>query len=244
MKANETDFLITTEGRTYRRDVTYRELDPGDAMQKAFNKSVVTRIRNIVELPGHGPCHVTQEGATGIQYWSVPLYELVLRTTFAAREGELYPTFAHKDSTEVPMEVVWNKEAGVGEMDKPMALRFVGEVAPSGENGYYVRDHYLYAFDERKAAYRLPLGNLYENCRLCMGEYDSSCSTAVGSLILALKQFRAAPWNSDLFSDEELIPRFFHFKPLEKGFMTLPILEDWTVNCNKVSTGNLKYIEV
>ena len=243
-KENETNFLIDLEGRLYRQDTTYRELDPGEALQKAFTSGVVVRIRDLLELPGHGLCHMVYEVATMIQYWSIPMNELVLRTTFGVNEGEFYPTFAPKDSPEVPMEVVWNQATGMSEQGHSMEIRFVAEVGLNGAHGFYVRDHYLFAFDERKAAYKLPLGNLYENCRLCMGDYDSTCSSATGSLVTALKQFRAAPWNSDLFSDEDIVHKFFRFKPLEKGFQTLPIQVDWTTVCTKVSTANLKFIEV
>lgn len=249
MKQNETQFVIDLEGRIYRQDVNYREIDPGDALQKAFQLNLTARIRNILEIPGHGPAHMVFESATAIQYWSVPMTEIVLRTTFGAgnpgawNEGEIFPTFAEKESGEVPMEVVWKLNDILSETSKWMGIRFVAEVASSGTR-YYVRDHYLYAFDERHAAYRLPFGNIYENCRMCMGDYDSTSSTAAECVQKALTQFKRATWNADLFNNEELIQRFVRFKPLESGFKTLPILDDWTEVCAKVGTSNLKYIEI
>lgn len=243
MKENETQFVIDLEGHIYRQDISYREIDPGEAMQKAFTTHVTTRHRNILELPSHGACHMVFESSTNIQYWSIPMLELCLRTTFGANGAEFFPTFAHKDSAEVPMEVIWNLADAMINQETGMRIRFVAEVATNGPNGFYVRDHYLYAFDPRGAAYKLPLGNLYENCRLCMGDYDNTSGSAAGAVILALKQFRSAPWNSDLFSDEDVVMRFFRFKPLEKGFQTLPIIEDWTRDCSKVGTANLKFIE-
>src|ERR1700744_1267848 len=149
-KENERNFVIGLDGTVYLQDISYKEIDPGDAMQTAFTTNVVARIRNILELPSHGPCHMVFESATNIQYWSVPMQELALRTTFGANGTEFYPTFAHKDSAEVPMEVVWILAEGMTQQEHSMFIRFVAEVAPNGPNGYYVRDHYLYAFDQRK----------------------------------------------------------------------------------------------
>ena len=249
MSVNTTEFIIDSEGKFFREDRTRYEIDPGDGLQRAFTKGVSCRIRNITEIPGYGPCHVVYENDTQTQHWSVPMNTINFRTSFAVvktEEGEeVFPTFKDKKDTSEPfMEIEWNKADAMSKQDSEMEIRFVALVKPNGAN-YICVDHYLYAFDGRKAGYRLPIANLYETCQVCMGAYSSEAQTAVKAVEKALAQFRVASWNSDLFFDSGNLNRFIHFKPLEKGFQTLPILDGgWTTRCQKVSTGYMKFVEV
>ncbi len=245
-----TQFIINQEGRIFREYRKIDEINPGDALQRAFTINVVTTARNLMELPGYGPLHVVHQQSENCIHFSVPMETINFRSTFkaiTADEGykdQLYPTFANKDSSEPIIEIEWNRADAMIKQDATMRIRFHVMVKPSGTDQWSVVDHYLYAFDGRGVAWRLPIANLYDTCQVCMGVYNSASPTALGALHKALAQFRMAPWNSDLFYNAETVWKFIRFKALEKGFHTQPILAPWTTLCAKVSIAYLKFCQV
>lgn len=247
----KTQFMVDLEGRIFRHYSQIEEIDPGDALQRAFTQNVVTVARNLMELPGHGLIHMVHQQSENAVHFSVPLETINFRTTFkpiTADEGykdQLFPTFAHKDSNEPIMEIEWNRADAMAKQEATMRIRFHVIVKPvSGADMWVAADHYLYAFDGRGVAYRLPLANLYNTCRVCMGEYNSKAPSALETLQKALAQFRIAPWNSDLFESGHNIWEFVRFKALEKGFHTQPIIKPWTTYCTKLATATLKFCQV
>lgn len=245
----KTQFIIDTNGRIFREDSVRQEINPGEELYKAFTHGIFMKHPNFANIPGYGPAHMTYEMDRNIQYWSVPINTINFRTTFRTikETGELYPSFGHKDQTAEPiMEIEWNKDDAMQSQDSQMHLRFVALII-GGRDGYHVSSHghFLYAFDGRGVAWRLPVSNLYETCEICMGEYQSTAPTATEVVEKALAQFRKASWNSDLFTTHDSTHQMIRFKPLDKGFQTMPIqTRGWTTLCQKVSTAQLKYIDV
>lgn len=244
----KTQFIISDDGTFYREETTLRQIIPGDAFQRAFTTNIVTTSRNLVELPSHGLVHMVHELTAGVWHFSVPMETINFRTTFKPittekHKDQLYPTFAAKESTDTIMEIEWNRAAAMASQDVAMRIRLLVQVKMHGD-GYYAYDHYLFAFDGRGVAYRLPIANLFDTCQICMGKYDAISSTAMGSVILALRQFRSASWNADLFRNSDNVWKFIRFKALEKGFETQPIIGAWTTLCEKVSTPQLKFCQV
>lgn len=247
----KTNFLIDTEGRIFRQYTQLEEIDPGDALQRAFTTNVTTTARNLMELPGHGPIHIVHQQAENAVHFSVPLETINFRTTFkaiTADEGykdQMFPTFEPKESSVPVMDIEWNRADAMAKQDATMRIRFHVIVKPqAGLESWCAVDHYLYAFDGRGVAYRLPFANLYNTCRVCMGEYSSSSPYALGAVQKAIAQFRMAPWNADLFENHHNVWEFVRFKALEKGFHTQPILKPWTTYCGKIATATLKFCQV
>lgn len=244
-----TQFIIDWEGRIFREYRTLEEIDPGDALQRAFTTSVVTTARNLMELPGYGPIHMVHQQADNTVHFSVPLETINFRTSFkaiTADEGykdQLYPTFAHKDSGEQLIDIEWNRADAMAKQDATMRIRF-HVILKLANDEWAAVDHYLYAFDGRGVAYRLPFANLHNTCRVCMGEYSSRSTFALGALQKALAQFHSAPWNADLFENAHNVWEFVRFKALEKGFHTQPIIKPWTTYCTKIATATLKFCQV
>lgn len=249
---NKTQHVIDAEGRIFRETFTRMEVDPGDSFQRAFTTGLVSRMRNIIELPGYGPCHVVLEHDSLIQYWSVPLATINFRTTFQATKkddkdpGELFPTFGPKDSKEPTLEIEWSLADAMVQQDEQMNLRFMVMVHQDRNQTYHTPKEgcFLYAFDGRKSCWRLPIANLYDTSQVCMGEFSSASPTSLGVVHKALAQFRSATWNSDLFYDSDAVRRFIHFRPEGTSFKTLPILSPWTTFCQKISTATLKFTEI
>lgn len=242
-------FIITDAGAFFREDTTLREIMPGDALQKAFTTNIVSTSRNLLELPSHGPVHMVYEQQQATWHFSVPMETINFRTTFkpiineAKYKDQLYPTFGAKETKETLLEIEWNREKAASSQDALLKISLLVQVKMTGE-GYYAHDHYLFAFDGRGVAYRMPIANLFDTCQVCMGVYDSKSTTAVGSVILALRQFRSATWNADLFHSQDTVWRFIRFKALDKGFETQPIVGAWTTLCEKVAPPQLKFCQV
>lgn len=247
----KTQHVIDAEGRIFREIFTRQEIDPGDALQRAFTTGIVSRMRNVTELPGHGPCHLVLEHDTLVQYWSVPLTTINFRTTYQAVKkddkdpGELFPTFGPKDGKDPMIEIEWNVGEAMVSQDAQMNLRFMVMVRQDTSGFSTPKDGcFLYAFDGRKTCYRLPIANLYDTSQVCMGDFNSYAPTSLGVVQKALAQFRSATWNSDLFYDTDAVRRFVHFRPEGKSFKTLPIEGPWTKYCQKISTSLLKFTEI
>lgn len=246
-----TEFYINTEGRIYREYRQREEIDPGDALQRVFTSNVVTTARNFMELPGHGPIHVVHHQSENCLHFSVPMETITFRTTFkaiTADEGykdQIYPTFGDKNaSASTMMQIEWNRADAMIQQEDSMRIRFHVMIKPVRDDHWQAVDHYLYAFGGRGVCWKLPFGNIYDTCQVCMGEYNSVAATALGSLQKALAQFRNAPWNSDLFYYPDTIWKFVRFKALDNGFQTQPIIPPWTTMCDKVSNAFVKFCQV
>lgn len=241
----KTEFVISREGRIFRRTETLDEIDPGNELQKVFTTSVSTTTRNLLELEGHGPVHLVAQQAENMMHLSVPMNQINFRTTFRAiTEGkykdQLYPSFAVKSSTETMMEIPWVVADAMAKQDASMRIKFHVMCRPHGD-GWYAVDHYLYAFDGRGVAYRLPIANLFDTCQVCMGEYNSVHPNLLGCVQKALQQFRTATWNADLFKNANNVFEFIRFKALPNGFETQPISVPWTTMCPKVAPAFVKF---
>lgn len=60
---------------------------------------------------------------------------------------------------------------------------------------------FLIAFDSVKRSYLLPLPNLYDDCSICMGEFNGRDYSMQTSFQKALEQFDNSSWNSDLLGN-------------------------------------------
>lgn len=243
---NKTEFIIDKEGRFYREDSVRTEIDPGPELEKCFKTTMSVKLTSLISLPTWGVVSVSVDDI-GLQHWSVPIAEIKFNTSFRVKgEGataELIPLFVESKS-EPSMSIDWRKSDALSSQSKGMDIRFVAVIQFQTNGLFRVQKQYLYAFDDAKNGYRLPLSNLYDTCELCNGVYNSEDATAIGTLTRALNQFRNSSWNSDLLKDVDVIENFIRFKPLETGFQTLPIKGIWTKHCEKVSTPIMKHIIV
>lgn len=105
---------------------------------------------------------------------------------------------------------------------------------------------WLFATDESQKIYRLPTGNVYDNCELCTGAFSSGASSMSEVLALCVNQLLGSHWQGDLLSDQSRTDsmKMFMFKPNERsGFDQLPIECEWATLCkvvgNQVITKNV-----
>lgn len=93
------------------------------------------------------------------------------------------------------MKMKWEPHNGLN-------LMFVAVIHPGME--IENRKCFLLAFNSSKANYQLPLPNLYDDCSVCMGEFNSHGTSYLECFQKALTQFRNATWNTDLTDGEKL----------------------------------------
>lgn len=158
---------------------------------------------------------------------SMPIRELNLKAPFRVEGGYMWPEF---DKPHPVTSVVWKTPSS-------MRLVLAINIAP----GYETMEHFLVAFNAKGQSWRMPLSNLYADCRLCHGRYTSTSATVLQACQLAWNQFQASAWNQDLYTDATPARRegsksMFTYKVDNDKITQVEINGDWTKHCEKVAT--------
>lgn len=221
----QTEIILRENGVIVERFVRERELQAEANVLDALTSDVTREQRHVMLIPGWGRAHAN----VGLHdtVWSVPIHRLPLKARFRVINGVLVPMFA--SNTELEMPLVWS-------VPPEVRLIFVVRMEPL-EAGVQIIGNWLFAFNQERKGYRLPLPNLHDDCLLCTGEFEDSYDSAVEAIVASLEQFNQSKWNSDLMRTTSQSQAFFRFKPTNETFETLPIeAADWTVLCDKVAT--------
>lgn len=146
-------------------------------------------------------------------------------------DGVLSPAFA-KTGTVIPL--VWTPPHNMG-------LTLMVTVAHQAGRGAHVQQTHLVAYDDLDRTWKLPVGNLYEDMKLCHGQAHMSKSTIMEAAAEAAELFIKSKWNSDLCSTDiqTRATKMFRFQPTNGGFdqmeMKLEEGQDWKALCWKVA---------
>lgn len=224
------EFLITDQGLE-KRTITSVPIDINQAIIEQISATaakVVPRIFPMKFLEPEADSFVGAVfGSNGASYWTMPIEKLPLKTFFQAKDGELWPVF--DDSTSPMLSLEWRPPANC-------YLRLV--VSLTNKNA--CMEQHLIAFDTDGRPYKMPLSNLYDDCRLCHGKYTDNPITHAQALAAALKQFREGNWNADLYGGSaekrKKTKAMFTFKAEKDGFNQGEPNANWTVLCDRVST--------
>jgi len=220
-----TEILLRADGSLVERVLRERELEAGPAVLDALTESVTRSVRNVLRLPEWGAVHANV-GLDDTLY-TVALDRLPLHTRFRLVADVLVPAFASESDLELAL--VWQA---------PRDMRLAFAVHTEAEDGAVViLNNYLFACDTRNRAYRLPLPNLFDDCKVCTGEFGRTQPSGAAAVAASVEQFRASQWNADLMRTVERSQQCFRFQPTNDTFTTLPdAVPDWTTLCDKVST--------
>lgn len=220
-----TEIILRENGTLTERVIRERDLNAGPAVLAALTESVTRSVRQVLRLPEWGAVHAS----VGLDdtLWTVVLDRLPLATRFRLVADVLVPAFAAESDLE--LSLVW-------QVPRDMRLAFVVRTE-SEEGEVVIHQNYLFACDTRNRAYRLPLPNLFDDCKVCTGEFARTHPSGAAAVAASVEQFRASPWNADLMPAIERSQQCFRFQPTNESFTTLPIAAaDWTTLCDKVST--------
>jgi len=231
-------FVINEESRLERwtllrqeMNITEAVIDPLTAGMSRICKDVMPMTVVSPDVPGNVSLSAM---ANGQRMFSMPVFKMSLNTRFAPdSSGVLTPVFEAGDGPTLP--IFWVP---------PGTMKLVLSIilGPKFEN----LNQYLTAHDKTGRLWRLPVSNLYQDCRLCPGTANYLGSqSCLSSLQVAWEQFRLSKWNSDLYVDSsparrKATERMFRFKPSDAEFIQLPLDGDWTDLCEKVGHEFLK----
>lgn len=247
----ETLMVITPQGPE-RWDINKTRLNITSEVASRFARENAVRLRNIAPSisPEFGPVSVLliANGNNIEAWWTLPVLTLTLRTPFAiAGDKVLVPSFAgNSPQLTLPWTVDQNNAYG-------MWLYLVLKTVPASSGRATCGKQYLVARDINGMFYRLPVSNVYADCEVCTGQFDSVAQdTHTTCLFNAAKQFVGSSWNKDLLTEadnDRNTAAMFRFAPDNDGFKQLPMLlnnrQTWQSLCAKVSTEvTTKYITV
>ena len=223
--------FISEDGGVSALSLTATELAVPENIIASLSADMVLKSRLVAEVEPGCPASLCL-GSGNISYWTVHLSQLPLRCPYALNDkGELVPNVSGKDNV---LELFWTP---------PSSMRLEMLIPVEAQGAQFVcREPYLLAFDE-KCAWRLPLANLYEDGKLCMGSYHSRSGTQLGCIKLALNQLKSGQWSADL-ADRTVLEHtraLFRFKANNSGFDQVSVA-NWQKYCNKVVIGNLQYV--
>ena len=68
-------------------------------------------------------------------------------------------------------------------------------------------EQHLVAVDSYRKTWRLPVSNLYQDCRLCPGRFDAIGRDIIEVLNKVWSQFMNGSWNADLYGDSTSMRR-------------------------------------
>ena len=214
-----------------------------DILSKYANASAI-RHRNIMgavflgdDALGNIGVSLTQKVAT----YTIQCRTIPLRTRFKLDGKVMVPLFGTHNNEPI-LQLKWTAPDS-------MRIYLIVEVTqqPTGRSPstFQCSNQWLVAVDSSQRYWRLPTSNVYEDCRLCIGTFDSVGTSHVDVLSLAWKQFHLSEWNTDL-SDRagsggaQNAAALFRFTPNEKeGFTQLPCPASWMSYCTKISNEHI-----
>lgn len=220
-----TEYLLNEDGTLSRRKIIEENIEVSEAVINAMNKGVFLRTRNTFVIPEVGPVHLT---VADFVYATIPLNRIPLKAPYSFIDGVLMPSFSSEKEPVMPMKWI-----------TPDSMRLVMLVMLAAGT---IKDQWLIAYDGSDRAYRLPLGNLYDDAKLCNGEMTKTHASTFDAVKAELEQFEKGQWNGDLNNQAEQTKKLFRFKPLNDTFEQLPPLADWTELSIKVAPTILKYV--
>jgi hypothetical protein len=228
---NTTEIIIGKDGTVTERIIKERTLKVQESAVEILTANVTRPLRQALSIPGWGVAHANVGAEDTV--WSVPIDRIPLSARFGMVDGVLVPKFA--STTEMSMPLVWKA---------PKSVRLIFALQTQQEDKTTViQGNWLFAFNQAGNGFRLPLPNLHDDCRICMGAFPLKYPSAQECVVASLQQFNQSKWNSDLMRTVEAAQKFFRFQPTNETFETLPIdSPDWTKLCDKVSTALMERI--
>lgn len=222
--ASKTEYVLASDGSFSKRVIQEIELEITDAIMQAVAGDVTRTTLNVFALDGCGPIHLSMGTSVGFITINLPTIPIKAPYTTAGG-GILVPNFA--GGTPI-LSLVWKVPTG-------MRVRLMFQFERLA-----VLDTWLFACDNENRTFRLPLANLHEDCRVCMGHNPVTAANVMQLAAKELETFASAQFNTDLWGDVESTQRMFQFKPRNEkkdSWETLPVQADnWTNLCKQVST--------
>lgn len=229
-----TEFLLKQNGSVTRRRMVEEEIQISEEVLLAMAGNFHRVCRDAFIVAGSSAHLAITEKSTFVTV-GVPIINL--KAPFKTQNESVTPAFDSKN--EPIMSIQWSSTV-FGSMRLVMLIEL--NHSPTYQKWNYA-NAWLVAFDPSKRAYRLPLPNVHNDCRMCLGDFSASNVTVSECVAAVLAQFESSPWNADLWGDNRAkTAALFSFKPTNSGFDQIPPDSHWDEFCDKVAFGPLKYV--
>jgi hypothetical protein len=228
---NKTEFILSSDGKIIQREIVENEKILSASALDELSTGVVRHLSAAFELPEIGPvnCDINQECA----HFTCRIPFLPLKTRYVIKDEILVPSFSSK--RDPVFDLKWKA---------PQDMRLILVIEVHSGNTYLIGVCYLFAFDPDKRCYRLPLGNLYDDGKICMGDFRTNLGDCQKAVQAAWEQFKTSAWNGDLDSRKEWSQQLFRFKATKDGFDQLEPADKWTALADKISPPILNQIRL
>lgn len=219
------EVILRPDGTAFCRSSTETEL--GDVTQrlvnfaehKPFAVPYITQNWHLIRIP---------DNSQTIAFRTVNAIRFNASFIVAEVEGELlvYPAFRMDINESDPRMV-----EGLFEWRPRADIQVV--LAVSVNNSHFIP--YLFFRDKiNKHIYRPPVGNLYDDSKVCLGSFHRTHNGIVETSQQILNWIMSSRWNSDLryFEDSQSMAMFSWAMDKEQR----PIPDDWQTKCERFSS--------
>ena len=218
------------DGFIFRRHIDEQPLEIGETVLEQLCSSVIRKTREVFEVPGWGVANLCI--GNEYSYYTVVINNLPLKANFMVDDGILFPRFSA--SREPVMPMVWKPP-----VDMTLVMLVMIQTA---EGKPYIGNQFLLALDKEQRAFKMPLGNLHEDGRLCSGEMNRKHPTAQAALCATMEQLEKGQWQGDLDRSPAETKKMFRYKAEASVFVQLPSVGPWQDSCIKISPNVMKFL--
>lgn len=237
---NETLFVLTPTGGLSRWDLSKTDLNLTQSITDQFCTGVVRQLADAFPMSLIEPSHKDLPSTVGIctmqknySVASMPIISIPLAAPFAVEGDQMYPEF--------------DRPHPISKLEWVIPRDCMGLVlAITLDYNYCCTEQLLVARDANGRHFRLPLSNLYADCKLCSGRYSDQVGAAnvFEACKAAWAQFKNSNWNADLYTDatperRSATRKLFSYTVREHGIEQNPVGMDWTTLCEKVATEHI-----
>lgn len=230
-------YVILPTGRLEKWVITRQAVNATESIAAQFTKSLPVKIPAAFEVRGM-PFNLHLETGNPGNYnclckiKSLPLRVALVPSPIAKKEDNIMvPDLA--ESSVKTIDMVWTP---------PDNCLLVYMVQIHWRTPYhYATNNYLYAYSDT-GIYKLPLGNLYDDCKICTGDYNSRCNTISEVAKVSMDQFINSRWNTHLIRELDRMHRMFRWKATPDSFDQMPTDGNWKTLSTKVSVPYANYV--
>ena len=229
-----TRFVFNDEGKLFREDLTIREISITPGVMSSLFRGEPIPVPGIVSHQDMGLIGLSADPAKC--WWTVQMKSLMLRCRFRhIDDGTVVVVPDFGSDTSPILSIRWTPPADMKLILFVPTYKVLESIQEFRNNGA----SYLFAMSDDKNLWRFPIGNLYDDCKLCLGNERFSGTNHLAVVKEVFNQLEKSEWNADLWSGDRATNtrKLFRFKVENEGFTQLPIENDWhwTALCNKVS---------
>lgn len=246
---DENRLVLSDDGKLFRERTVLQEVAVNeDEIFQAMQDGFKINLRDVMVVDGC-PVHLRTNGKLQddiMTVWAtIGLDRIRLNTSYVMEEGVLVPTFKARgrendnDAPVMPLE--WMVQKAAPRL-KLWMLTYTKHNQADNTRPFHLGESWLIATSQTNRHYRLPLPNVYSDCKICMGDFTKTGGTLAECLHNDLRQFFSSNWNADLAPDMESARKMFRFKPSNEGTETLPVIGNWNNLCGRVSIPELDFM--